>query len=344
MNHFHVPGLSVTRAEEGALAWTRDFGTLEAGADRPVTGGSIFHACSISKMITALTVLRLAQDGVLDLHANINSLLTSWQMPENEFTAKRPVTLANLLAHQAGLRDAEGTFGPVADGEPGPSTLDLLTGATAYNPVPPSPQYVPETDWEYSDAGYCVVAQVVQDVTGVSVIDVARRLVLAPLGLSNTFFWAAGDAVPDGIDMAVVAVGHGNHGEIIDQPRAAYPNPEGAGLWSSTPDLARVALDVIASYRDGSGVVLSKEMARFMFTGFGCAPDQGMAVFLDSDADGRPFFFSQGWGVGAQCKLRGYYTNGSVVVVMTNSEPGMEQDESVVGEVIAAVCAGEPLE
>ena len=82
-------------------------------------------------------------------------------------------------------------------------------------------------------------------------------------------------------------------------------------------------------------MVLSQEMARFMLAPYGCDSGQGMGVFLDKDENGKPYFFSQGWGVGMQCKLRAYYEEQSGIVVMTNSEPGMEQDKALVGEIIA---------
>ena len=56
------------------------------------------------------------------------------------------------------------------------------------------------------------------------------------------------------------------------------------------------------------------------------------------DDHGQPYFFSQGWGVGMQCKIRVYYEEMRGVTVMTNSEPGMEQDKALVGEIIKEVC------
>ena len=75
-----------------------------------------------------------------------------------------------------------------------------------------------------------------------------------------------------------------------------------------------------------------------MLSPYGCASDLGLGVFLDKDKAGKPFFFSQSWGIGMQCKLRAYYQAERGVIVMTNSEPGMPQDESLVGEIIRHVC------
>jgi hypothetical protein len=65
-----------------------------------------------------------------------------------------------------------------------------------------------------------------------------------------------------------------------------------------------------------------------------------MGIFLGKHKDGEAFFTSQGWGAGMQCKLQVDYKNQSGIIVMTNSEPGMEQNKSLVGEIIRFVADG----
>ena len=166
MSHFNIPGVSVTRFVDGQINWSKLFGTLEKGTDKAVNDNTIFHACSISKMITAICVLRLAQDGELDLYKDVNEYLTSWKIPESKFTQTKNVTLANLLAHQAGLYDVEGSFSPYKSGDNVPSPVDILKGTTSYYPEEVSIKYEPETDCEYSDAGYSIISQVLLDVLG----------------------------------------------------------------------------------------------------------------------------------------------------------------------------------
>jgi CubicO group peptidase (beta-lactamase class C family) len=330
MNHFNIPGVSVTSFADGKINWSKHFGTLEKGTDKTVNGHSIFHACSMSKMITAICVLRLAQCGALDLHKNVNEYLTSWKLPDNEFTKKSKINPANLLAHQGGLRDDEAHFTPCKNGDNRPNTVDMLNSAVNI-------QYEPETDCEYSDAGYCIISQVVLDVLGESIAQAANRLIFNPLGLSRTFFWEQNKNEYDGISLDDCAVGHDKHGNIVKEVRAVYPNTEGAGLWTTTRELATIMIDLIKSYHGKVGLVLNQETAQLMLTPYGCTDDVGLGVFLGKNEDSKPFFVSQGWGVGMQCKLRAYYNDGSGVIVMTNSDPGVGQDESLIGEIIRFV-------
>ena len=338
MNHFNVPGVSVTYFDNAKVLWSKHFGILEKGTDKTVDENSIFHACSISKMITSLCVLRLAQDGALDLHKDVNEYLISWKISNNEFTNEKKVTLANLLSHQAGLYDYEGSFNVYQYGDTIPKTIEILKGTTRYNPEEVQVKYTPETSYCYSDAGYCVISQVLEDVFGETIPQIAKRIVFEPLELKKTFFWEIGNNSYDEIFMSDCVVGHGNNGEVVEEIRACYPNIEGTALWTTTKELAHIVIDIIKAYNGIDSSILNHEMGKLMLTPYGCNENTGMGIFLVNDENGEPYFFSQGWGVGMQCKLRAYYKRQNGVIVMTNSEPGIEQDKALVGEIIEYIC------
>lgn len=338
MDTFHVPGVSIAYFDNGEMGWTKEVGILSKNSLKNTTNESMFHACSVSKMITALCVLRLVQDDILDLSHDVNEYLKDWKIDDNVFTKERKCTLANLLSHQAGFYDAEDGFSPYIENDAIPNTLELLEGTTRYNKEIVVPKYVPETDFAYSDAGYCVIEQVVKDVTGHSIPYFANQFILKPLGLNSTFFWGIDktDDIEHTYDVCNCAEGHDKKGQVVEQVRACYPNIEGAALWSTPSELAVIVLDILKSYHDDSGIILEKKFAEIMLTPFG-VNFMGMGVFLGED-DGEPYFFSQGWGVGMQCKLKVYPKVKKGIVVMTNSDPGMEQDKALVGEIIDYVC------
>jgi len=338
MNYYNVPGVSITYFANGKISRSEYFGIPEENTDKAVNENSIFHACSISKMITALCVLRLAQDGVLDLYRDVNEYLTSWKVPDNEFIGKKKITPANLLAHQAGLYDSEGSFSQYKHGDSITMTIDILRGTTRYNCGEVHAKYIPETDFAYSDAGYCIISQMVEDVVGETIPQVAERFIFNPLELARTFFWEMGKNSYNGISMHDCAVGHDSNGETVKEIRAGYPNIEGAGLWTTSDELARIVIDIIKAYHGEASVILNQQTAKLMLTPYGCSDYAGMGVFLGADASGETCFISQGWGIGMQCKLRAYYERQDGVIVMTNSDPGVEQNKALVGEIIEYVC------
>jgi CubicO group peptidase (beta-lactamase class C family) len=80
---FGVPGVSWAVIADGQIAQAGAAGVQTAGEARPVTGSTRFQACSISKPVAALAMLRLVDRGLLDLDADINSRLRSWRLPRN---------------------------------------------------------------------------------------------------------------------------------------------------------------------------------------------------------------------------------------------------------------------
>src|SRR5256885_15832013 len=70
MAHYHVPGLSLACIHNGTVAWTQAFGVARVG--EPVMGETLFQAGSISKSLTAVAVLRLAEQGKLNLDTDVS--------------------------------------------------------------------------------------------------------------------------------------------------------------------------------------------------------------------------------------------------------------------------------
>jgi CubicO group peptidase (beta-lactamase class C family) len=102
MAYYNTPGVSIAVVNDGRIEWARGIGVRERGRPGPVTERTLFQAGSISKPIFALAVMRLVQEGRLDLDEDVNRYLTSWKVPAND--AWQPqVTLRQLLGHSAGL-------------------------------------------------------------------------------------------------------------------------------------------------------------------------------------------------------------------------------------------------
>lgn len=321
------------------------------GASRAVTSGiadartgataheeTLFHACSMSKMVTATGVLRLVDAGVLDLDADIGSYLGDWRL---DVPVGPPVTLAHLLSHTSGIDDAEGSFEPATDSPP---VLDLLRGDTAGHPGPVRATRPPGA-FAYSDAGYCVVEHIIETVTGESFASVLDRWVLGPLGLEHTLFWdrpdgAAGtDQAPSGRlgarTLTEAAAGHDSGGATVPAGRAYYPYLAAAGLWSTPTDVARLLTDLLAAADESPAAVLRPATAARMLTAPAATPFAGLGVFLAGSGHGARVI-SQGWGVGFQCAATATVSTGSVVVAMINADPGTDQEGSIVGRSMEA--------
>ena len=326
MQSMAVPGLSVAVVRDFTVIWADGFGWADVATDRLVTTETLFQAASISKPVTAMGALRLVEDGTLDLDEDVNELLTSWKVPENELTdpddgPRRPVTLRNLLSHTAGLTVSG--FPGYNRAETIPTTVGVLDGAG--NTAPVRVDLPPGTKRRYSGGGYTVAQLLMSDVTGRGFAELMADLVLAPVGMAHSTFE---QPLPEALhDQA--ATGYGPGGETIDGAWHVYPEQAAAGLWTTPTDLARFAIAVQRGLAGEDGPVISAEMTREMATAQG---EDGYGLGLSL---GETRFGHGGGNRGFKCSLTAFLEGGNGAVVMTNSDAGWELGAEVMAHLFS---------
>jgi CubicO group peptidase (beta-lactamase class C family) len=167
-----VPGAVIAVARGGRPAEYLTVGT--DGRGRPLAEDSLVAVASITKLATALAVLRLVDTGAF----GIDDLLDRY-VPEAA-AAQPGVTLRRLLTHTSGLLGGY-------EQELGARTLDLSWPAIARAAQRVPPGQPPGMSVEYSNLNYCLLASVVERVTGKPFAIALRELVLAPLGVEGYF-------------------------------------------------------------------------------------------------------------------------------------------------------------
>ena len=312
MRALHVPGVSIAVIHDGEIAWARGFGVTRAGGP-PVTPDTLFQAGSISKPVAALAVLRLVEQGALDLDRDVNSYLTSWRVPGNRFTEQAPVTLRRLLNHTAGLT-VRGFPGYGSD-ESIPALIDSLEGRLPANTPAVRVEAVPGTAWRYSGGGYLIVQQALIDVTGTDFPALLKDMVLQPLGMTASSF---AQPLPES-RRAEAATPYDAKGAPIAGGAHSYPEMAAAGLWTTPTDLARFAIALQQARAGKQGAILGQKMAEAMLTpGLG---QWGLGLEV-GDQSGAPYFLHPGADEGFQ-NLMVAYEQGDGAVIMTNSDRGL---------------------
>lgn len=326
MNHYNVAGLSISLIDNGQISLQQSFGMLEKGTNRSVTSNSLFNACSISKLLTSMLVLKLTELKLLDLDEDVNKKLVSWKITENEFTKQKKVTLRSLLSHQSGIMDPKGSFSEFTIAQGVPTMVDLLSGRTPYCKEAIEVKYLPGSDFHYSDAGYCIVEQLIEDVTGHPFAAVMSDLIFKPLRMNNSTL-----KMPDIIGNGLFASGHHKNGDLVEGKFTVYPYPAASGLWTTPSDLALVVIELMNSLKGKSNIGLSKCKAKELVIPQGGKEWTGLGVFLDSLGQ-EVEISSLGWGVGFQCMLVAYPSIGTGAVIMTNTDLGVHQLKGIIGE------------
>ncbi|MBB3774200.1 CubicO group peptidase (beta-lactamase class C family) [Erythromicrobium ramosum] len=150
---------------------------------RPVAANDPVRIASISKLIMALTALRLVDEGKLDLDRDVSDYV-GWKV-RSPYHPDAPVTLAHLLSHRAGLSDKAGYIIPL-----GESLEAKFADPAAWRDTGPSG----EAAFEYANLGSPLVATALEAASGERYDRLVERLVFAPLGVKACLNWIGCDA------------------------------------------------------------------------------------------------------------------------------------------------------
>lgn len=311
MAHYKVNGVSIAVIHNHKLEWAKGYGLADLASKIPVTSQTRFQAGSISKSINAVGILKLAQDGRLNLDKDVNQYLKSWQFPYDSVSNGHHINLAQLLSHTAGLNVSG--FSGYQINEALPATLQIIKGASPANSPRVHSIAAPGVRYEYSGGGTTITQLVLQDVAHKTYDQYMQEHVLEPLGMLNSTFANPVTSNPS----HTYATGYYENGDQVKGNYHLYPEKAAAGLWTTPSDLAKYIIAVQKSYSGKIGLLLNPRLAKLMLTPY---IDQrvGLGVFIDNFY-GVKYFEHDGLTHGFNCQYYGSLTRGNGVVVMTNS-------------------------
>jgi len=170
-------------------------GTVETeefhSAGESVNRNTIFQVASMSKWVSAIGVMKLVEDGKLDLDVPVSTYLTRWQLPDSDFDNNR-VTVRRLLSHTAGLTDGLGYSG-FKNGESTQPIEESLTKAIDADEGISGEVKVgikPGSSFKYSGGGYTLLQLIVEEITGQSFATYMKESLFEPLNMSqSSYIW-----------------------------------------------------------------------------------------------------------------------------------------------------------
>jgi CubicO group peptidase (beta-lactamase class C family) len=326
MRRYRAPGVSVAVINDFKVEWAKAYGVKDVETKEVVTTETLFQAGSISKPVAAMVALKKVEEGKISLDQNINDKLTTWKLPENQFTAKKKVTLANLLSHTGGLT-VHG-FPGYAVGAQLPTLPQVLDGSAPANTAPVRVDMEPGTKFRYSGGGTTIAQLAIMDIEKKPYPQIVKETVLDPLKMTNSTY---SQPLPDDWRKRV-ASGHRAAGLPVEGKIHIYPEMAAAGLWTTPTDLAKFGIEVQLSLQGKSNKVLSKQMIEKMVTPF--IEDQiALGFFLEKH--GQAMYFGHGGAdEGFRAGLLLHKDKGYGVAVMVNSDNG-----EVINEIFRAVAS-----
>ena len=184
-----TPGGALAVAKDGRLVYAKGFGLGDVVNKAPVEPTSLFRIASLSKTLTAVAILKLAQDGKLDLDAKAFSLI-DLKAPDGATVDPRlaEITVRQLLQHTGGWnRDKSGD----------PMFMAPQISSALTVPSPPTSLHIirymmgkpldfdPGAKFAYSNFGYCVLGRIIEQLTGQSYDAYVKKNVLEPMGITK---------------------------------------------------------------------------------------------------------------------------------------------------------------
>ncbi|MFT5142499.1 MAG: CubicO group peptidase (beta-lactamase class C family) [Rhodothermales bacterium] len=228
-----------------------------AGAE--VDRNTVFQVASLSKWVSAFGVMKLVEQGLLDLDAPASTYLTRWQLPPSDFDNDQ-VTVRRILSHTAGLADGLGYSG-FEPGTPTQPIEESLTKASDADEGISGSVHVgmePGSGFEYSGGGYTLLQLLVEEVTGQTFASFMKESILAPLEMNHSsYVWD---------DTTGLRLAEFYNGDGSEATHYRYTSLAATSLYTSLHDL-EVFFQVFLVGNDGEPIgrgVLSPETIRMM--------------------------------------------------------------------------------
>jgi CubicO group peptidase (beta-lactamase class C family) len=316
MERLLVPGVAVGLLHEGE-EYATGRGITNAEHPLPVDVDTLFRIASITKSSTGTAVMRLVESGKLDLHAPLRIYLPKLRLADE--TVARDVTLQHLLTHTPGwVGDWSGEVDRSFGG--GDDALARSMGEFAG-----LPQLTPLGEvWSYNSLGFYLAGRVIEVVTGLTYEAALKELLLAPLGMARTFFFAE-EAITHR-----VASGHApaEGGWRVLHGSWAWPRARNAagGLISCVRDLLRFLRFHLEEGRTPTGSQLISPaglaLMRAPLVPAGSMCDAGGLSWWIWDMEGGRVLGHSGVCPGQRATLKLVPEREFGIVVLTNGESG----------------------
>jgi CubicO group peptidase (beta-lactamase class C family) len=235
-----IPGIAIGAALDGELVYEEGFGFADKLHKTPVTPATIFQIASVTKPITALAVMEIADKHLLELESSVTlepgSLLVNPHHPSKE------ITLLQLLTHTSSIQD--GMYYEVDFRTPGQDSAMklsellediLLENGKYYSADKSFLKSPPGEQWSYSNMGYNLLGNWAEQQSGLNLKDWTQKNFFEPLGMDHTF-WTIADM--SGLEVATPYQALSD-GQLVAVAQSSTPGYPAGMLRSTVSDLTK---------------------------------------------------------------------------------------------------------
>lgn len=216
------PGAAILVAQNDKIIFRKGYGLASLTPDKPVTPEMIFRIGSITKQFTSTAILKLAEQGKVDLKADITKYLTDFSTPG------KTVTVEHLLNHTSGIKSYTSLPDVMAKKGLYISPADMIKVIQSQ----PS-DFSPNEQWLYNNSGYFLLGMIIEKASGMTYNEYVVKNLFKPAGMKNSF-------TDDSNLPATVAKGYIKSGatefKVADYVHPSIPYSAGS-IFSTVDDL-----------------------------------------------------------------------------------------------------------
>jgi CubicO group peptidase (beta-lactamase class C family) len=318
LQQYGIPGASVAVMHDGQLLWAEGFGYADIDSKRPVTDGTLFQACSITKTLTSAAVLKTTKNSEIQLDSPVNNYLKRWKIPENKFTQHHPDTIRMLLNHTGAISNPYPDGGYSYDAKL-PTLVQVFQGQPPATNPPLHAEAIPGKKYKYCNGCYAILQMLLEDVTALTYPELMHKEILNPLGMKNSDF----DNQLFLRAMNRVALPYNADHKRFMQAPSTNPIYSTGLLWTTPTDLLKFAKAIQESLNSSKGF-LPQPLAQQLVTP-SSTPSRGLGFFLSDKygkekANGR-YFMHSGNNIGYLTLLVGSVDGKNASAIMINISP-----------------------
>ena len=179
----HLPGAGIALVSNGELLWCGGLGKADLASGRDITCDTEFRVGSISKTFVSLALLKLQEEGKINLEARLQDVAPEIPL-KNQWASSNPVRIVNLLEHTAGFDDMEPAE---VYNHKDPYDFPLLQVFQRFQ-EPEDVRWPPSTRMSYSNPGYGIAGYLIEKVSGTAFDQYIHDNIIRPLGMPNADF------------------------------------------------------------------------------------------------------------------------------------------------------------
>ena len=311
MRRHHIPGVAVALVHDQEVLLLDAYGKADRERDIDATKDTIYTMYSIAKPFTAIEIMRLHEEGLLDLDVPVTDILPDFQI-RGTFGELEPITARQLLSHRSGLPRNSNYRGTLREAGWRTLALQVQSLPDAYLAYPPGTRY------KYSNLGYNVLGHIIETLREEDFVGYMDRELLAAIGMNASSFLST--RVPEGAEKA--AGYEYSRGAYVRHEMHDHTQIASGNLFSSAADMAEFIRFVLrGGSAAGRSVIGTDQLAQMFTPQFATADDpqrNGLGWMTSREAMSELMVWHQGGDVDSNALVALLPESGHGIALLTN--------------------------